>query len=102
MERDLDGAGQERTGAKEPGKDGPAPRQADLFEHAARVGPAREALDWALAHLSERDAVFGATDLLAAALAHSPGSASIEAIERTVGDFKAGGASARRSGLRGR
>ena len=88
MERGLEGTGQERNGAKEPGKDGPAPRQADLFEHAARVDPAREAVDWALAHLSERDAVFGATDLLAAALAHSPGSASIEAIERTVGDFK--------------
>ncbi len=88
MERGLEGTGQERNGAKEPGKEGPAPRQADLFEHAARVDPAREAVDWALAHLSERDAVFGATDLLAAALAHSPGSASIEAIERTVDDFK--------------
>ncbi len=83
MERGLEG-----TGAKEPGTDGPAPRQADLFEHAARVDPAREAVDWALAHLSERDAVFGATDLLAAALAHSPGSATVEAIERTVGEFK--------------
>ena len=88
MERGLEGAGQERNGAKEPGKDGPAPRQADLFEHAARVDPAREAVDWALAHLSERDAVFGATDLLAAALTHSPGTASVEAIERTVDEFR--------------
>ena len=68
--------------------DGAAVRQADLFEHAARADPAREAVDWALAHLSERDAVFGATDLLAAALAHSPGSASVEAIERTVDHLK--------------
>ena len=88
MERGLDGAGRERNAAKEPGTDGPAPRQADLFEHAARANPARQSVDWALAHLSERDAVFGATDLLAAALAHSPGAASVEAIERTVDEFR--------------
>ena len=87
-ERGLDGTGQARTGAKDPGRDGPAPRQADLFEHAARADHAREAVDWALAHLSERDAVFGATDLLAASLAHSPGSASVEAIERAVSECK--------------
>ena len=88
MERGLDGAGQASNGAKDPGKDGAAPRQADLFEHAARADPAREAVDWALSHLSERDAVFGATDLLAAALAHNPGSVSVEAIERAVGECK--------------
>ena len=48
--------------------------------------PAKEAVEWALAHLSERDAVFARTDLLAAALAHGPGSVSIGAIERVVGD----------------
>ena len=88
MERGLDGARRERDGAKEPGRDGAAVRQTDLFEHAARADPAREAVDWALAHLSERDAVFAKTDLLAAALAHSPGSASVEAIERTVDNLK--------------
>ena len=31
--------------------------------------PAKEAVEWALAHLSERDAVFARTDILAAALA---------------------------------
>ena len=68
------------------GRDGPpaAARQADLFEQAARSGPAREAVDWALAHLSERSAVFAKTDLLSAALAYSPGAASIEAIEQAV------------------
>ena len=90
MERGLDGAGEERNRAKEPGKDEPAPHQADLFEHAARVDPAREAVDWALAPLSERDAVFGATDLLAAALAHSPGSATVEAIELDGGRIQGG------------
>ena len=88
MERGRDAA------AKEPGReagiDGPpaVPRQADLFESAAQPDPAREAVDWALAHLSERDAVFSSTDLLAAALAYGPGTASVEAIERAVDDFK--------------
>ena len=76
----------ERRGAKDASKDAApdASRQTDLFEHAARSDPAREAVDWALAHLSERDAVFARTDLLAAALAHSPGAASIAEIERAV------------------
>ena len=46
------------------------------------------ALGWALAHLSERDAVFRETDLLAAAMAYSPGAVSIEAIEREVHALK--------------
>ncbi len=79
MERGLDEA-------KDAGKDeGPsAARQGDLFEHAARTDPAREAVAWALAHLSERDAVFARTDLLAAALAHNSGAASIKDIEAAV------------------
>ncbi len=62
--------------------------QADLFEQAALAGPAREAVAWALAHLSERDAVFAKNDLLAAALAYSPGAASIGEIERVVDGLK--------------
>ncbi len=86
MQRGLGGTEKTRGGAKEGSKDaGPeAVRQADLFEHAARAGPAREAVDWALAHLSERDAVFARTDLLAAALAFSPGAASMKDIEAAV------------------
>ena len=86
MERD----GAEKARASEPGKDAasPAPRQADLFEHAARADPARAAVDWALAHLSERDAVFSTTDLLASALAFDPGGAPIGAIERAVEGLK--------------
>ncbi len=86
MERGIDGGGRERNSLGATGKDGPpaVPLQADLFEHAARSHPAREAVDWALAHLSERDAVFARTDLLASALAYSPGSASIGEIERAV------------------
>ena len=90
MEQGLDGTGQERNRARERGKEAPAPaaRQADLFEQSARADPAREAVDWALAHLAERDAVFANTDLLAAALAYSPGAASVEAVERAVNDLK--------------
>ncbi|MDE0031504.1 MAG: AAA family ATPase [Deltaproteobacteria bacterium] len=87
MERSLDGAGQERDWARETGKDA-APRQADLFEHATRTDPAREAAVWALVHLAERDAVFSNTDLLGAALAYSPGAASVGAIERAVDELK--------------
>ena len=88
----------ERHGAEKardaaPGKDGAgaAARQPDLFEHAARADPARDAVDWALAHLSERDAVFSATDLLAAALAFEPGSSSIGDLERAVDGLKRAG-----------
>ncbi len=69
-------------------KEAGAARDADLFEHAARADPAREAVDWALAHLSERDAVFARTDLLAAALAYNPGVASIGEIERAVAGLR--------------
>ena len=52
---------------------------ADPLQGADRVSgsdPAREAVDWALAHLSERDAVLRGTDLLAASLAHRRGTCS--------------------------
>ncbi|MYG53686.1 MAG: relaxase domain-containing protein [Rhodospirillaceae bacterium] len=90
MERTPAGPAKARGGAKDAGKgdESTGVRQADLFEHAARAGPAREAVDWALAHLSERDAVFARTDLLAAALAYSPGAASIGEIERAVNDLQ--------------
>ena len=89
MERSLDGAERER-GAREAAEDRrpEASRQGDLFESAARADPAREAADWALAHLSERDAVFSRTGLLAAALAYSPGSASMREIEGAVDALK--------------
>ena len=50
----------------------------------APVSPAAAAVEWAVAHLSEREAVFARTDLLASALAHGPGAARIEDIEREV------------------
>ena len=76
--------GPEKEGAREAGAD----QQANLTGHTSWTDPAKEAVEWALAHLSERDAVFARTDLLAATLAHGPGSASIGAIERVVEGLK--------------
>ena len=50
----------------------------------APISPAAAGVEWAVAHLSEREAVFGRTDLFAAALAHGPGAARIGDIEREV------------------
>ena len=86
VERALQGPEKEGPQALEAGREVPtgAARGANLIEHPSRTDPAKEAVEWALAHLSERDAVFARTDLLAAALAHGPGVASIGAIERAV------------------
>ena len=45
---------------------------------------ATEAVKWAVAHLSEREAVFSRSDLLAAALSWKPGMVSVEQAERAV------------------
>ena len=50
---------------------------------SAPVSPTA-AVDWAVAHLSEREAVFARTDLLAAALAWNPGATAIGDVEREV------------------
>ncbi|MDE0035825.1 MAG: AAA family ATPase [Deltaproteobacteria bacterium] len=58
-------------------------RQApDLFTD--RGHEAGEAASWAIEHLSERHAVFGHTDLLAAVLGREPGKVTVEAAERAV------------------
>ncbi|MDE0333075.1 MAG: conjugative relaxase [Nitrospinae bacterium] len=80
MERELQGPGKE--GSREAGA------EANLTGHPSRTDPAKEAVAWALAHLSERDAVFSRTDLFAAALAYGPGAASIGAVERVVEGLK--------------
>ena len=62
-------------------------------EDAERVAqsPADAAVAWAVAHLSEREAVFSRTDLLAAALAWNPG-------EVTVGEAEAAAARLEKAG----
>ena len=52
---------------------------------------AAEAVAWAVAHLSEREAVFARTDLLAAALAWNPGAVAVGDIEREVAAREAAG-----------
>ncbi len=56
----------------------------DTTAEAAPPSPAAGAIAWALAHLSERAAVFCRADLHAAALAHAPGAVTIEDAEREV------------------
>ncbi len=50
-----------------------------------------EAVAWAMAHLSEREAVFSRADLFAAALAHVPGTIAIEEVEREVAALEKAG-----------
>ena len=77
-------------------------QSAEPLQGAAHVpGAARAALDWAVAHLSERDAVFRETDLIAAAMAYSPGAVSIEAVEREVASLKREGRLHEAPGLAG-
>ena len=53
--------------------------------------PAADAVAWAMAHLSEREAVFSRTDLLAAALAHAPGAVALGEVEREVAALEKAG-----------
>ena len=71
------------------GRDGPSGLAAGL--EPSPFAPAAEAVAWAMAHLSEREAVFARSDLLAAALAHAPGRVSILDVEREIaGQERAG------------
>ena len=65
------------------GETGPAPAPPEY--------PAARAVAWAVSHLSEREAVFARTDLLAAALAWSPGAAAVADIEREAAALEKAG-----------
>ncbi len=72
----------------------PAGERAPWREAAADMEPssaAAEAVAWAMAHLSEREAVFSRTGLLAAALAHAPGAVTIGEVEREVAALEKAG-----------
>ncbi|MYH32959.1 MAG: conjugative relaxase [Gammaproteobacteria bacterium] len=90
VERSRNGAQIAHNHEQQAGKEGSlgTARQEHLFERAAPAEPAREAVGWALAHLSERDAVFSSNDLFAAALAFNPGAASIGEIEQAIVGLK--------------
>ena len=63
-------------------------------ETASEAAPSRapEAVAWAMAHLSERTAVFSRADLFAAVLAYAPGAVSMEEAERAVAALERDGA----------
>ena len=68
-----------------------SPLSPDSPGEAAPPSPASEAVAWALAHLSEREAVFARADLYAAALAHAPGAVAIDEAEREVAALEKAG-----------
>ena len=63
----------------------------EAVAEAAPPSPAADAVAWAMAHLSEREAVFSRTGLLAAALAHAPGAVAIGDVEREVAALEKAG-----------
>ena len=69
--------------AQAAGPDGPA--------EPAPPSPAATAVDWALAHLSERQAVFSRTDLFTAILSRAPGAVMIDEAEREVAALEEAG-----------
>ena len=91
----VDPAGGNRSGDRTPDRaEGPTGPGRNGSEAAPEPppSPAAEAMAWAMAHLSEREAVFSRSDLLAAALAHGPGKATIGEAEREVATLEKAGA----------
>ena len=73
--------------------DAPAQMPArDSEREASAPSPAAEAVSWAMAHLSEREAVFSRADLFAAVLAHAPGAITMTEAERAVAAVERDGA----------
>ena len=68
-----------------------SPDAAGLDGAANDRNAASEAVAWAMAHLSEREAVFARADLLAATLAHAPGTVTIAETEREVAGLEKAG-----------
>ena len=64
----------------------------EAVREAPPGSPASEAVAWAMAHLSEREAVFRRADLFAAALAHAPGTVTMAEAEREVAALEKAGA----------
>ena len=72
-------------------------------ETVAPPSPAEQGVAWAVAHLSEREAVFARTDLLAAALAWDPGEVTVGEAEAAVAERERAGSlhAARMPGMEG-
>ena len=76
----------ERAAGREP----EAGRERESSEPALDT-PADQAVAWGVAHLSEREAVFSRTRLLAAALAWRPGAVTMDEAEAALGRLEAAG-----------
>ncbi len=85
-------AGAAGSQAPSPDKDRQRASGRGSAREPAPASPASEAVAWAMAHLSEREAVFGRADLLAAALAHAPGTIGMDEAESAVGTLERDGA----------
>ena len=72
-------------------EDGRAPERETAAETTSG-SPAAKAVAWAMAHLSEREAVFSRAGLLTAALAHAPGAVLVGDVEREVARLEKEGA----------
>ncbi len=72
-------------------EDGRAPER-DAAAETSPGSPAAKAVAWAMAHLSEREAVFSRAGLLTAALAHAPGAVLVGDVEREVARLEKEGA----------
>ena len=84
-------AGHGRDGAERASGVRPGPGGGGSGPTPALQSPADEAVAWAVAHLSEREAVFSRTDLLAAALAWNPGEVTVGEAEAAAGRMEKAG-----------
>ena len=83
MEKSQDASGKNCEVGRDAAPNVAAGRQGDLFDSPPQ-SPADAAMTWAVEHLSEREAVFAKTDLLAATLAWKPGWVTIGEAEAAV------------------
>ena len=81
----------EPSGDRGPGQDPARPSGRETTAEVSAASPAAEAVAWAMAHLSEREAVFSRADLFAAALAHAPGTIAVAEAEREVAALEKAG-----------
>ena len=90
----LGGAGATGTSAGErsPVGEGGRPPERSPVAEATPSLPAAKAVAWAMAHLSERAAVFSRGDLFTAALAQAPGAVVVGDVEREVAALEKVGA----------
>ena len=85
-------AGAAGSEARAPEQDRQRASEREFPPEPEPASPANGAVAWAMAHLSERAAVFSRADLLAAVLAHAPGTVTMADAEREVAALEKAGA----------